>query len=544
MCDQDTTAIKCRQCGSPSYFDQKSEGFICPYCGSFTAWASADYRYTLDMIFRHRPIPLVDGLIKLTHVGIGETAVRDLRSSDEMMQRTSSLGDLLYQLDKGTFEKWDKREERSFDCPYCGSEITGFSTQSVFTCAYCGNKIMLSEVFESGEYGENLVFGYDPNMYDLALPFKVTKTQAIEQMLRLVAENRSDFAGQDIEKRIRSDLQAIYLPYWVEDMSVKATVDTERGRFTFYQDRINWARPQCSLFDIYLLNELNPWDYGVSAPFTPAFLENDVRIFAPMNNDERVTAPYRMMYRDTPEILKSAFGFNEVDLLGWVTNSRPHKYAGINLPIWFLDKASGENEPDLQTRMAVNAQTGKAAALFLEPGKKDYTRTLDVYPPPKMSDECTMYSPPLPVKYKKSPFLFQTFDIDEVLGKPRSKFRRLFDKKNSMKFRTFIALCVHIVLAIVLSAYFAFFYVNPEVEELKASDVRIIIDSQEDFDQAIKADGRIYALGEIRGSINVSDISLDDLEYSGNDKEEKEQKIKSHLEGNYVYLAFFSDISS
>ena len=105
-------------------------------------------------------------------------------------------------------------------------------------------------------------------------------------------------------------------------------------------------------------------------------------------------------------------------------------------------------------------------------------------------------------------------------------------------------MCVHIVLAIVLSAYFAFFYVNPEVEELKASDVRIIIDSQEDFDQAIKADGRIYALGEIRGSINVSDISLDDLEYSGNDKEEKEQKIKSHLEGNYVYLAFFSDISS
>ena len=64
-----------------------------------------------------------------------------------------------------------------------------------------------------------------------------------------------------------------------EDLSVKATVDTERGQFTFYHDRINWARPQCSLFDIYLLNELNPWDYGESAPFTPAFLENDVRIF-------------------------------------------------------------------------------------------------------------------------------------------------------------------------------------------------------------------------------------------------------------------------
>ncbi len=378
------------------------------------------------MIFRHRPIPVIDGLIKLTHVGMGESAVKDLRSPDEILQRTSNLDDLLYGLDKGSFEKWDKREERSFNCPYCGAKIMGFSTQSIFKCTYCGNKLMPSELFESGEYGENLVFGYDPNMYDRVLPFRVTKTQAIEQMLRLVAQNRSDFEGQEIEKRIRSELQAICLPYWVEDISVKATVATERGKFTFYHDRINWARPQCSLFDIYLLNELNPWDYGESAPFTPAFLEDDVRIFAPMNNDERVTAPYRILYRDMPDMIKSAFGLNQVKMLGWVTDFRRHKYASINLPLWYLDKPSWAKESDLQTRMAVNAQTGKAAALFLEADKKDYTRTLDAYPLPKMSDESTMYSPPVPVKYVKSPFLFKTLDINEVLGKPRNKFRSLF----------------------------------------------------------------------------------------------------------------------
>ncbi|NLY72813.1 MAG: hypothetical protein GX079_03890 [Tissierellia bacterium] len=426
MRDQDTTAIKCKECGAPSYFDQKSEGFVCPYCGSVTPWASGDYRYTLDMIFRHRPIPLVDGLIKLTHVGMGETAIKDMRSPDEMKQRTSNLDDLLYGLDKGTFEKWDDREEITFECPFCSAKITGFSTQSVFICEYCGNKIMYSDVFESGEYGENLVYGHDSNMYDLALPFKVTRSKAIEQLLNLVSQNRSDFVEENIEKRIGSELQAIYLPYWVEDISVKATVGTNCGQFTFYQDRINWARPQCTLFDIYLLNELNPWDYGEAAPFTPAFLENDARIFAPMNNDEIVTAPYRILYRDMPDMIKSAFGVNEVKLLGWVTNLRRHKYASVNLPIWYLDKASWAGESDLQIRMAVNAQTGKAAALFLEAGKKDYTRTLESYPLPKMSDECTMYSPPLPVKYVKSPFLFKICDEKEVLGKPRSKFRMLF----------------------------------------------------------------------------------------------------------------------
>ncbi len=426
MRNQDTTAIKCKECGAPSYFDLKLEGFICPYCGNFTPWDTADYRYTQDMIFRHRLIPFIDGLIKLTHVGMGEKTVKDLRSPDEMKQRTSSMEDLLYSFDKGTFEKWENREEKTFDCPYCGAEIKGFSTQNVFICEYCGNKIMPSDVFESGEYGHNLVYGYDPNMYDLAIPFKITKAKAIEQLLRLVTQNRDDFEGQDMEKRIKSELQAIYLPYWVEDISVKATVDTERGKFTFYHDRINWARPQCSLFDVYLLNELNPWDYGESASFIPAFLENDARVFAPINNDERVTAPYRMLYRDIPDMLKSAFGLKEAKLLTWVTDLRRHRYASVNLPIWFLDKSSQANESDLQIRMAVNGQTGKAAVLFLEAGKKDYTRTLDAYPPPKMSDECTMYSQPLPIKYKKPPFLFKTFGINEVLGKPRSKFRRLF----------------------------------------------------------------------------------------------------------------------
>lgn len=113
-----------------------------------------------------------------------------------------------------------------------------------------------------------------------------------------------------------------------------------------------------------------------------------------------------------------------------------------------------------------------------------------------------------------------------------------------MKYRTFIALCVHIVLAIALSVYLVFFHVDPSVKELQDSDIRIVIDSQEDFDQAIKTDGRIYALGEMRGTLRVSDISLDNLDYRGNDKAEKVLKIKSQLDGDYVYIDFFSEVLS
>lgn len=173
MRDQDTTAIKCQGCGAPSYFDQQAEGFVCPNCGNFAPWAAADYRYTLNKIFRHSPIPLVDGLIKLTHVGTGETTVRDLRAPHELEQRTSSLDDL-------------------------------------------------------------------------------------------------------------------------------------------------------------------------------------------------------------PDLLRGTFGLKEVKLQTWVTNLRRHKYATVNLPVWYLDKPSWTGASDLQARIAENAQTGKAAALFLQAGHKDYTRTLDI----------------------------------------------------------------------------------------------------------------------------------------------------------------------
>lgn len=62
-----------------------------------------------------------------------------------------------------------------------------------------------------------------------------------------------------------------------------------------------------------------------------------------------------------------------------------------------------------------------------------------------------------------------------------------------MRFRTLIALCVHIVLAATLSVYMVFFHVDSSVKELMDSDIRIVIDSQEEFDQAIQSDGRIYA---------------------------------------------------
>ena len=178
------------------------------------------------------------------------------------------------------------------------------------------------------------------------------------------------------------------------------------------------------------MDQLNPWDYGESTAFTPAFLENDAHIFAPMKDRELKTARHRILYRDIPPMFKSQFSLEDVRIKTWALYPRRHKYPRVNLPIWYLDKASWVKESDLQIRMAVNGQTGKAAALFLKVGKKDYKtagtdyiRTLDPSPQAKMSDESTIF-PTCGSKVYKQPFLFKTYDIEEVLGERESKFRR------------------------------------------------------------------------------------------------------------------------
>lgn len=416
--------IQCDTCGGPAYAEQQLEGFFCSYCENLMPWSS--YSIT-NMSFRHRPIIRVDDLWKLTHVGLPEETVKDPRHPDELEKRTSDTNALLAALDPRTAETWETREWISFPCPNCGATIAGYSTQSIFECAYCKNKSMPEEVFQSGKYQQDLVFGYDFNMYDLALPFTITEEAAKKQMLELASRHPELFKGQDIAQRLETDLQAYYLPYRLEDISLKATVDTEKGKFTTYHERINWALPSSTTLDIYSLNELHPWDFGSVSPFTAAFLEGDVRIFAPVNNEERKSALRRLLWRETPPLIKDPFGLNKVKLLSWNYDFRRHTYAYLNLPIWFLDKQAEGSSSDLQISMAVNGQTGKAAVLFLQGNKMDEIRVLEAEQQVEMSSERSMVSPPVRIEYVKSPFLYRKLtglEQKSNLGRLFGRFKR------------------------------------------------------------------------------------------------------------------------
>ena len=68
---------------------------------------------------------------------------------------------------------------------------------------------------KSSAYGKNLVFGCDPNMYDLVLLSNYEGPGHQSNAPPRGAE-QGDFAGRDMGRGPSSELQAIYLPYCVE----------------------------------------------------------------------------------------------------------------------------------------------------------------------------------------------------------------------------------------------------------------------------------------------------------------------------------------
>ena len=122
------------------------------------------------------------------------------------------------------------------------------------------------------------------NVPEKAIPFAVTPVQAQNAVRVLAQQFPREFAHQDIERRIRTEMTAVYIPFSLADLSVKMVIHSKRGNFEAYEEIVNWACPDTTLYDIHLLDRLDPWDFGAVIPFDPAFAEGRFRIASTANN--------------------------------------------------------------------------------------------------------------------------------------------------------------------------------------------------------------------------------------------------------------------
>lgn len=415
---EEIRAIQCRSCGGAMYSDQKAAAYVCAFCGTSVPWTDEQVFWTSPITFRHKPVQIVDGAMKLGHVEVmTEVDPHNERVLSQKYRQNSVAGKLAL-WDETTTAAFAGVCRLTFVCPFCGGEFTGESTQHFFTCSYCNNTFEDEELVRPGGYRREFIMGVGAeNVPEKAIPFSVTMTQAQNAARVLAQQFPQEFAGQNIEQRLRAEMTAVYIPFSLADLSVKMSTHSSRGDFEAYEEIVNWACPDTTLYDIHLLDRLDPWDFGAVIPFDPAFAEGIFRVAATANNASRADVIDNLLAERLVADLKEAFGLTKAEIMLWGRDFRKHKSACFLLPVYYLDRRPEDGDGARQVRIAVNGQTGKAAALFYQYGREERYATRAPAHPRPMSTEHTVRTPPAAVKRVGSPFLHRALPLDQVLQK-------------------------------------------------------------------------------------------------------------------------------
>ena len=64
------SVLACMKCGAPMYPDMTKGGMSCAYCGHLVPFAHTGEDFEPRMTYRHQPIEIIDGYLKLGHVAI------------------------------------------------------------------------------------------------------------------------------------------------------------------------------------------------------------------------------------------------------------------------------------------------------------------------------------------------------------------------------------------------------------------------------------------------------------------------------------------
>ena len=394
------TALKCDNCSAPMPPDVADSVFRCSFCVSEKPFSSI--KHHVPVIFRHQPVQIVDGYMKLGHVyhesfAPGPDAFRE-------GYRWGSTEAAISNYDYEAFENITKKGDFTFNCNFCGAEIRGSLTQTMFTSTYCNNITADADVVKSGEYRKRQVIGENFMMPDWALPFQISPEKAQELMLELAREFEEYFDDVDLYELFdRGKLSAVYIPHALVDLRARVEVATDQGKHWFYLEWFNWALPKNYLYDECLLDELHPWDFGKIEAYNPAFLAGDIRIVGLYQGWDQMYTAQKILREKSKKEIKDGYDLKEASLGYWSVNLREHHNATIALPIYHMERMGRRDNSDI--RIAVNGHTGKVAAVIHKGSQTNYC-SLDGSEEP-MTPECSMRSFPIPVKYAKSPLLYE-----------------------------------------------------------------------------------------------------------------------------------------
>lgn len=410
---EDFFAIKCRNCGGPMYSHQATRSFECAYCGTSEPWGEGTAGQDSIVKFRHQPLQMVNGLIKLPQVSRLEPPKESDWYFFKPYWRNMSLAEWILNEDPATAGEFERTTTVSIPCPFCGAAFEGESTQSVFECPSCGNKIGATDLLQPGTFSKYLSIGtgseYIP---DQAIPCHISEQQARANARELVRQHPDLFAGHSVEDAIDNQMVLAYAAVSLADLRIIASYPGKKlqKETLVLFEVIDWVYPKTRMFDLSLMNLLEPWDFSEVAPFDPAMQEGNFRVAAVEAFAKDSVIIDNLALKIAKNDAEEALGLSKKSLRTWTYNVRKHTSGLMLVPIYYFDRPASDGREGEQVRIAVNGQTGRAAAVVFSE-----TRETHLVAPLSsnlhLSGESTVHATPIEIRYVKSPFLHEIVRI-------------------------------------------------------------------------------------------------------------------------------------
>lgn len=327
---------KCPNCGAALEFDSTAQQMHCDYCGTdFDVQAVKAYQETLEHSAED------------SYVWPEYEKPSDGRSEEEIF---------------------------SFSCPSCGGVIVGDSVTAATFCPYCGNPAIFSD---------RLSEWFRP---DLVLPFKLDK-EAAKAALAEAYKGKpllpKTFKTQNhIEK-----ITGIYVPFWLYDCDVEATVRYRATRVSSWSDS-SYRYTRTSHFSAVrsgtlafenipfdgskkmenrYMEAIEPFDLSSAVGFDMSYLSGYLADKYDVEAKEGLGRINERIKKSTEELFsQSVTGYHSVRPENSSVNVSQGKIQYVLLPVWFLNT-------DYQGKkytFAMNGQTGKLVGEFPVSRKK------------------------------------------------------------------------------------------------------------------------------------------------------------------------------
>ena len=361
--------VACASCGAPMHPDPSREAFSCPYCGHVVPYADHTLRGMRPLVYKHRAVPMEDGLLKLIRVAVLTGVQSDLKGHNDPSTPEArwarSFEEYVASIDRRAYVTRRDRFEFTFICSFCGGEVAGSSTQTMYECEHCGAVFGLDDLSEMGLDALPQIVGNNSMVPSKCLPYRLGSVQAQARIRYLVAQNPDLFAGHDVEGMLRA-----------------------------------------------LLDRMQPWDFNEAGVFIPDLVVGDVTICAATNFADKLGVINALAARTATEEIELHYGAQRLSLVRWGRDLVEHQSGLIALPVYYLEEHDGVGGG---MRVMVNGQTGAVQAVVRE-GGVERCSGLPGSTDGRVDGERTMRSMPVPVRYERPSHLYRVLSPQEAFG--------------------------------------------------------------------------------------------------------------------------------